>query len=303
MNGKMRGKGLGRGLGSLLGGEAETTNVSSTSSAVSNIDINLIEPNPWQPRTEFDNEKLEELAESIKSMGIIQPLTLRKLSDNKYQLISGERRLRASKMAGLAEVPAYVREAGDDGMLIMALIENIQRDDLNPIEEALSYQRLIEECNITQEELASRVSKKRSTVTNSLRLLKLPPEIQNGLLQKHITKGHARAIVSIDDADTQLMLYQQIIECEYSVRQIEEMVKRIREGADEPEPEPEPVKPAPVTKTPLSDVYLVLKDQLVNRFGTPVKFERNDNGKGKITIPFSSDEELERIMDILDRAK
>ncbi len=295
----MKKQGLGRGLGALIS-EAEERPAEQAS--INNIDIELIDVNPWQPRTEFDQDQLEELAASIKSVGIIQPLTLRKLEGGRYQIIAGERRYRASKLAGLTEVPAYVRDAGDDTMLELALIENIQRADLNPIEEALSYQRLIDECNLTQEVLAERVGKKRSTVTNYLRLLKLPAEIQAGLREKLISMGHARAIISVEDASVQSMLYQQTLEYGYSVRRVEELVREYNEGGKGDEPQSQD-NPEPKPRKALSEEYNTLKEQLSARFGTKIKFDRNDSGKGKITIPFANDEELERIMEILDKAK
>ena len=226
MSAKGKGFGLGSGLGALLPDANEEV---EKISAVSEIEIADIEANPWQPRSEFDQEQLEELSASIKEVGIIQPLTLRQLPNGKYQIVSGERRYRASKMAGLVKVPAYVREVNDDAMLQYALIENIQRADLNPLEEAISYQRLIDECNLTQEQLAEKVSKKRSTVTNFLRLLKLPAEIQAGLRERQISMGHARALLSIDDQQTQLMLYQQTLEYGYSVRRVEDLVREYNE--------------------------------------------------------------------------
>lgn len=292
----MKKPGLGRGLSALI---SEAQEKPAEQASINEIDINLIEANPWQPRQEFDQEKLEELAASIQAVGLVQPLTLRRLDSGRYQIIAGERRFRASKLAGLDKVTAYVRDAEDDTMLELALIENIQRADLNPIEEALSYQRLIDECNFTQEVVADRVGKKRSTVTNYLRLLKLPAEIQAGLRSNLISMGHARAIISVDDADTQTMLYQQTIEFGYSVRRVEELVREYNNQGQQPEP------PAPAPKRKpmsLSEQFKDLKDKLSDRFGTKVKFDRNENGKGKITIPFATDDELERILEMLDNA-
>ncbi len=298
----MKKQGLGRGIGALLGEESEEKPAEQAS--INNVSIELIDANPWQPRSEFDQEKMDELTASIKSVGIIQPLTLRKMDNGRYQIIAGERRFRASKEAGLQEVPAYVRDAGDDTMLELALIENIQRADLNPIEEALSYQRLIEECNLTQEVMAERVGKKRSTVTNYLRLLKLPAEIQAGLRERLISMGHARAIINVDDASVQSMLYQQTLEFGYSVRRVEELVREYNEGGKPDTQEDEQSdKPVKKEKANLGEQYNALKDQLSARFGTKIKFDRNERGKGKITIPFANDEELERIVEILDKAK
>jgi ParB-like partition proteins len=203
---------LGRGLGALIDNSSEVNVAKSQQASINEIDINKIEANPWQPRSHFDEERLNELATSIREIGIIQPLTLRKIGDDRYQIIAGERRFRASKLAGLAKVPAFVRDAGDETMLEMALVENIQREDLDPIEISISYQRLIDECNLTQESMSERVGKKRSTITNYLRLLRLPAEIQLGLREKQISMGHARAIINVEDAATQLMLFEQIIQ-------------------------------------------------------------------------------------------
>lgn len=299
----MKKQGLGRGLGALIS-DADDEQPQQPAS-INEIDIEAIEANPWQPRNDFDQELLEELAASIRSVGIVQPLTLRHIDEQRFQIIAGERRFRAAKIAGLQTVPAYIRDAEDDAMLELALIENLQRSDLNPIEEALSYQRLIDECHYTQEAMADRVGKKRSTVTNYLRLLRLPAEIQAGLRERKITMGHARAIIGLDDEATQTMLYEQTLEYGYSVRQIEDLVREYNNKDDNPadnanEPEQNHGKRQ---RKQLPEEYRALKDQLDNYFGTQVKFERQDDGKGKITIPFASDEELERIMGILDKAK
>lgn len=300
------GHGLGKGLGALLGDDAVEKEPKSPA-AIDEIAIDLLDVNPWQPRTEFNDEELEELANSILNYGIITPLTLRKAGD-RYQIIAGERRFRAAKMVGLDKVPAYIRDVSDDKMLAVALIENIQRQDLNPIEEALSYQRLIDECNLTQETLADQVGKKRSTVTNYLRLLKLPAEIQNGLRDKVITMGHARAIQGVDDEDTQLMLFHETVEQGYSVRRIEEMVRAYNDPnytpADEQQDSPaiSPARPAP-PKAQTPEEYKALGSQLSSYFGTKVSLACNAQGKGKITIPFATPEELEKIMEILDTAR
>ncbi len=297
------GKGLGKGLAALMGDEADETEQSAAN--VSDIDIDLIDANPWQPRTEFEQDELDELEASIRNVGIIQPLTLRRIEEtNRYQIIAGERRFRAAKQAGLKVVPAYVRVVSDDKMLAIALIENIQRSNLNPIDEATSYQRLIDECNLTQETLADQVGKKRSTITNYLRLLKLPEEIQQGLRSRLITMGHARAIMGIDEQDTQLIVYHDAIEQGYSVRQIEELVRQYNDPGDNPSPDI-PVAPTPKTKSKAetSEEYKALGEQLSSYFGTNVLLSCNKKGKGKITINFSSAEELGRVLEQLDVAR
>lgn len=291
---------LGRGLGALI----QEANEQDTpeQAAINEIDIDFIEANPWQPRTDFDEERLEELSASIKTLGIIQPLTLRKINEHRYQIIAGERRFRASKMAGLTTVPAYVRDAGDDTMLELALVENIQRHDLNPIEEALSYQRLIDECNLTQESMADRVGKKRSTVTNYLRLLKLPAEVQQGLRLREISMGHARALIGVEDPSIQIMLYQQIVECGYSVRRVEELVREYNgEGSEDNTDNDQQSELAKKKTSPNAEVYNELSKKLSDKFGSKIKFSCDDKGKGKITIPFSSNDDLERILAILDQ--
>lgn len=299
------GHGLGKGLGALLGDDA-LDNAPQTAAAVDEIALDLIDVNPWQPRTEFNEEELEELATSILNYGIITPLTLRKAGD-RFQIIAGERRFRAAKMAGLDKVPAYIRDVTDDKMLAVALIENIQRQDLNPIEEALSYQRLISECNLTQETLADQVGKKRSTVTNYLRLLKLPADIQNGLRDKLITMGHARAIMGVEDEETQLMLFHETVDQGYSVRRIEEMVRAYNDPNYQPEgqdgAQDEQQKKLASTKSQTPEEYKALGSQLSSYFGTKVSLACNAQGKGKITIPFATPEELEKIMEILDSAR
>ena len=253
--------------------------------------LSEIEVNPFQPRHHFDAEMLRELAESIKVHGIIQPLTLRRLTNNKYQIISGERRFQAAGLAGLKTVPAYVRQADDQQMLEMALIENIQRENLNPIEIALSYQRLMSECNLKQEELGERVGKNRSTVTNYLRLLKLPPDIQIALRDNILSMGHARAIISVENADTQLYLFKRIIEEDLSVRKVEELVRNIAQ----------PQGPRDNTSTPESGTakeVAQLQTRLSSHFGTRIQIKGNSQ-KGEIRIPYISLEDLNRILDIL----
>ncbi len=286
---------LGRGLGALISDANEIGNSTKESASIIEVDIADIEANPWQPRTTFDEEKLSELAASIKEIGIIQPLTLRKTKRGKYQIIAGERRFRASKIAGLTTVLAYVRIAEDDTMLEMALVENIQRENLDPIEIAISYQRLIEECNLTQESMSDRVGKKRSTIANYLRLLKLPAAIQLGLREKQITMGHAKALINIEDSNIQTQLFNRIVEQDFSVRRVEQEVKRMNESASE--------KDNIDKKNFLSEDYSTLKQQLSDLFKTTIQFKRNEDGNGKIVIPFRSDDELEKIINILDKAK
>jgi ParB family chromosome partitioning protein len=283
--------GLGRGLGALLdaSGESESLVIERKKAGIGNIQLNSIEVNPFQPREDFDQEALEELADSIKIHGIIQPITVRQLSHNKYQLISGERRLQASKLAGLAEIPAYIRTANDQQMLEMALIENIQRENLNAIEVALSYQRLLTECDLKQEELGDRVGKKRSTVTNYLRLLKLPGEVQAGLRDSKITMGHARTLVTIEDIDQQLALFDQIVQYDLSVRKVEELVRNL--GKE---------KSPTSTKKSTDPEILRLQVKLSSHFGTKINVSADAKNKGQIKIPFTSTDELNRILDILD---
>lgn len=289
---------LGRGLGALIE-NADELQKTKPSASINEVEISMIEANPFQPRTHFDEEKLAELAQSIREIGIIQPLTLRKIGDNRFQIIAGERRFRAAKIAGLDKVPAYVRTADDDTMLEMALVENIQREDLDPIEVAISYQRLIDECNLTQESLSERVGKKRSTISNYLRLLKLPAEIQLGLREKQISMGHARAIINIEDSATQLMIYEQILEYDFSVRKVEEVVRELTAEPEEKAVEEEAPKKE---KTVMPEEYKKLKQQLSSFFKTNIQFARGEDGKGKIVIPFRSDDELEKIIAILDKA-
>jgi len=280
---------LGRGLGALID-DAE-----KQSAGISEIELSKIEANPFQPRTKFDEESLQELAASIKELGLIQPITLRKTGDEKYQIIAGERRFRASQLAGLTSIPAYVRKAKDDGMLEMALVENIQREDLDSIEIALSYQRLIEELEYTQEELSSRVGKKRSTIANYLRLLKLPAVIQKGLMEKLISMGHARAIINIEDDDTQIMIYEQIVKHGFSVRKVEEIVRNLN-SADQKETVKE-------NRVKLPKEYEGVKKQLDQIFSAHIDLSMNEKGKGKITIPFKSEKDLERIVKIIENQK
>ncbi|MCY1720311.1 ParB/RepB/Spo0J family partition protein [Prolixibacteraceae bacterium Z1-6] len=282
---------LGRGLGALID-DAEKM---QQGAGINEIELRKIEANPFQPRSKFDQVALAELSASIKEIGLIQPITLRKISDDKYQIIAGERRFRASQLAGLNQIPAYVRKAKDDGMLEMALVENIQREDLDSIEIALSYQRLMDELEYTQEELSSRVGKKRSTIANYLRLLKLPAVIQKGLIEKQISMGHARAIINIDDPDTQIMIFEQIIKHGFSVRKVEEVVRDL--NSEENETSEKSTKP----KFPKE--YQIIKTELDKIFNTRIDFAMNEKGKGKITIPFKSEKDLERIVKIIENQK
>lgn len=284
--------GLGRGLGALIDTETIST---GGSSSISEVDIELIVANPNQPRVHFDEEALTELATSIRELGVISPITLRKNDDGTYLIIAGERRYRASKSIGLRTIPAYVKTAADEQVMEMALIENIQREDLNAIEIALTFYRLMEEYNLTQERLSERVGKKRTTIANYLRLLRLPAEIQMGIKDKKIDMGHARAILGVNDPAAQLQLYEQILAEGHSVRKVEELVRQIAEtGLVEPKTKAE----NPVVKLPEFDE---IKLRLSDLFGTKVQFNCTADGKGKITIPFSNDEELAKVLEMFDR--
>lgn len=284
---------LGRGLDSLISMDDVQP---SGSSAINEIAIDLIKPNPDQPRINFDEEALEELATSIRELGIIQPLTLRSAEAGTYMIISGERRYRAAKLAGLETVPAYVRTANDSELTEMALIENIQREDLNAIEIALTFRKLIDQYNLTQERLSERIGKKRATIANFLRLLKLPAEVQLGLRDKAVDMGHARALLSVEKPTMQLKLYNEILKKGLSVRQVEQRAKEMNaENGDAP------AKPK-ATKANNAD-YDVLKKHLSKSFGVAVSFACNQDGKGKITFPFKNEEELERIIRIFDKLK
>ncbi len=282
---------LGRGLGALM----DDADKMLPGAGINEVDLSKIEANPFQPRTNFDEESLKELAESIKEIGLIQPITLRKIADNKYQIIAGERRLRAAQMAGLESIPAYIRKAKDEGMLEMALVENIQREDLDAIEIALSYQRLLEELEFTQEELSARIGKKRSTIANYLRLLKLPAIIQKGLIDKQISMGHARAIINIEDSDIQTMIYNQIIKMGLSVRRVEEIVRNLNNKDVKVQEHSE--------KHKFPKEYQSIKKQLDKVFNSKVDFSMKSNGKGKIVIPFNSKTDLERIVKIIENQK
>ncbi len=288
---------LGRGLDAIL--QSPETDITATDisgnfvvGAIAEIELDKIETNPFQPRTEFDEMQLRELAESIKSQGIIQPVTIRKLGYDKYQLISGERRFRASKLAGLKKIPCYIRLANDEQMLEMALIENIHRQDLNALEVAISYQRLIEELNLTQEQLSERVGKNRSTITNFLRLLKLPAEVQIALRDGLISMGHARALLSVkNDEALQKSLVKKIIDKGLSVRQVEEIVRGLNDKAEKGK-----------INTETSDMDEALKqaaEALSSKFGTKVSLKKRNKGNGSIVINFKDEEDLGRILDIL----
>jgi len=287
---------LGRGLGALID-DADREKLEKVAS-INEIEIDRIETNPYQPRSKFDDEKINELASSIKELGIIQPITIRSIENNLYQLITGERRLRAARIAGLKKIPAYIRLADDQAMLELALVENIQREDLDAIEVSISYQRLIEECSLTQENLSERVGKKRSTISNYLRLLKLPGEIQLGLRDKKISMGHARALVNIDDVKAQINAYYSIINEDLSVRKTEAMVRKINKSSSPSESVSNKEKNEILIKD-----FEDLQDQLSSFFSTKVQFRMNEQGKGKIVIPFKSGEELEEIMGIFDKIK
>lgn len=287
---------LGRGLSALLKDpendikSAEDKNADKVVGNIIELDIEAISINPFQPRSNFNEDSLAELSSSIKELGVIQPITVRKLDYNKYQLISGERRLRASKMAGLTHIPSYIRIANDNESLVMALVENIQRHDLDPIEIALSYQRLIDEIQLTQEQMSDRVGKKRSTIANYLRLLKLDPIIQTGIRDGFITMGHGRAIININDYDAQTAIYQKIVSQNLSVRETEVLVKRYQES----------LKPV---KKQLKSSSFTIKDtqqkSITDFFGAKVDVKVDAKGKGKITIPFHSEEDFNRIIKLI----
>ena len=276
---------LGRGLGSLLGSKSQTT----SNKIFDEIDINQIEINPNQPRKEFKEENLKELSESISNHGIIQPITVRKLNKNKYQLISGERRFRASKISNLKVIPAFIRKAGDNEMLELALIENIQRENLNSLEIAISYKKLVDDLKINHEELGKRVGKDRSTINNYLRLLKLPPSIQNGLIKNKIQMGHARALISIDISEIQLEIYSSIIKKKLSVRKTEELVRNFKNKKE---------KVSQKIDKKSKDIEK-LESKLSSFFGTKINTQ-GDSLKGKIIIPYKSTSDLNRILELLD---
>ncbi len=282
---------LGRGLDSLISvGDVQTAG----SSAINEIEVSLIHPNPSQPRTNFDAEALGELAASIRELGVIQPLSLRSMPDGSYQIIAGERRWRAAKMAGLLSVPAYVRTASDSEVTEMALIENIQREDLNAIEVALAFRKLIDTYSLTQDRLSERLGKKRATIANHLRLLKLPAEIQLGLRDRKIDMGHARALLAVDDTKTRLRLYNRIIEQGLSVRRVEQLARQYAEG--------DSARPSAPTASAASG-YESFQRELSNYFPTPVKFSRSESGKGSITLRFDNDDQLQRLVELFEKLK
>ena len=287
---------LGRGLGALITDAAEDPKQRPEAvAAIQELRLEDIRPNPFQPRTEFDEEALNELAASIKSIGIVQPITVRAIEEGKYEIIAGERRFRASKIAGAETIPAYIRKTEDESLLELALIENIQREDLNAIEVAISYQRLLDECKLPQDGLSERVGKKRTTITNYLRLLKLPAPIQLAIRDKKISMGHARAIIGIEDPETQFMIFEQILKYDFSVRKVEEIVRELANPKTEGEERTLSRK-----KTEIGD-YIALQKHLAQRFNTKVELKRNETGKGKIVISFKSDDELEKIIGLLDK--
>lgn len=291
---------LGRGLSALL--ENSDTDVTSTINpastggvvgSIAQIPLDQIEANPFQPRVDFNDTALSELAASIKEQGIIQPITVRKLGYDKYQIISGERRFKASRLADLKTIPAYIRVANDQGMLEMAIVENMQREDLNSLEVALSYRRLIDECGLTQEELSERLGKNRSTVTNFLRLLKLPPDIQASIRDGKISMGHARAILGVDDIDKQLYIYHEILNKQLSVRDVELLARETGNKST--------IKKKKVEmKDQLSFEFSKIQNILTSHFGAKIQLQRANNGSGKIMIPFENDEDLNRVLELLN---
>ena len=302
-------RGLGKGLGALLGGDTDLirkpvgyvnkqvvteTKVQTQDTAdILRIPVDLIEPNPYQPRMSFDQEALEELADSIRTLGLIQPITVRRKSDSRYQIISGERRFRACRLAGLDMIPAYIRDTNDQEMLEMAIVENIQREDLDPIEVAMSYQRLIEECSLTQEQMAIRVGKKRASVTNYLRLLKLPAKIQHDLKVGLLSVGHAKVLLGIEDLKVQEYLCDLVIKEGMSVRQLEEKIAKLAEPKKKAEPESQD----------LPDEYFKVLELVGKYFENNISLKRSGNGKGSMTIHFSSDDEVKRFLKALEDSK
>lgn len=286
---------LGRGLGALLNAEATAAAVTGPVQQLPKIPVDAIENNPYQPRTEFEQKALEELAESIRIHGIIQPISVRKLGNNQYQLISGERRTRAARLAGLTEIPAYVIETDNRGMIEMAIIENIQREDLNAIEVAISFQRLMDECQLKQEELAGRVGKERSTVTNYLRLLRLPPDVQVAVRDGKISMGHARALAGLENIDHQLAAFKEIVKLELSVRKAEELVRNM--GA---KPATSTKKQVATSEPELPAQYREIQSQLSSRFSSKINIRVNPEGKGEIVIPFLNTDDFNRLLEILE---
>ena len=304
-------RGLGKGLGALLGGDADLSSirqpvgyvnkeiVSTTeqpkqaTADVLRIPVDMIEPNPYQPRMSFDQEALEELADSIRTLGLIQPITVRRKDASTYQIISGERRFRACRMAGMDMIPAYIRDANDQGMLEMAIVENIQRENLDPIEVAMSYQRLIEECSLTQEQMAIRVGKKRASVTNFLRLLKLPAKIQHDLKVGLLSVGHAKVLLGLDDVMMQEYLCDLVIKEDRSVRQLEDKIRKLSE----------PKKKTEQTEQDLPDEYFKVLEIVGKYFENNISLKRTNTGKGSMTIHFNSDEEVRKFLKALEDSK
>ncbi len=286
---------LGRGLDALISTDAVRTQGSST---INEIGIDQIEANPNQPRREFDDEALHELAVSIREIGIIQPITLRQITDNKFQIIAGERRWRASQIAGLKAIPAYIRTIKDENVMEMALVENIQREDLNAVEIALAYEHLMEGSGMTQEKVSERVGKSRTAITNYLRLLKLPAQVQMALQKKEIDMGHARALLAIDSPSLQIKLFKEIQKNGYSVRKVEELVQALKSGEDI-----ESSKKKIIARSQLPEEFNELKKRLGSFLNTKVQMTCSPKGKGKISIPFADEEELERIMNVFDKLK
>ena len=303
-------RGLGKGLGALLGGDTDINSIrkpvgyvnkevvgaiqpKSPSADILRIPVDMIEPNPYQPRMNFDQEALEELADSIKTLGLIQPITVRSIPGNRYQIISGERRFRAGRLAGMDMIPAYIRDANDQGMLEMAIVENIPRDNLDPIEVAMSYQRLIDECNLTQEQMAFRVGKKRASVTNFLRLLKLPAKIQHDLKVGLLSVGHAKVLLGVEDLAAQEALCDLVIREDLSVRQLEDKVRKLTEK-----------RQASVNEVKeLPDDYFKVLEIIGKYFENDISLKRSKGGKGSMTIHFSSDEEVSRFLQALEDSK
>ena len=299
-------RGLGRGLGALLGGDADLSQIRKPvgyvnkevvrsdqpqdTSDILRIPVDMIEPNPFQPRMTFDQEALEELADSIRTLGLIQPITVRKKPDGRYQIISGERRFRACQMSGMDMVPAYIRDTTDQGMLEMAIVENIQRENLDPIEVALSYQRLIEECNLTQEQMAVRIGKKRASVTNHLRLLKLPAKIQHDLKVGLLSVGHAKVLLGVEDIKTQEYLCDLVIKEGLSVRQLEDKIKKLSQ----------PKKQEAESGQDLPEEYFKVLEIVGKYFENNISLKRSDSGKGSMTIHFNSDEEVRKFLKALE---
>lgn len=286
---------LGRGLDALISTEGVRTQGSST---INEISIDEIEANPNQPRREFDEDALQELAVSIREIGIIQPITLRQVAGNRFQIIAGERRFRASQLAGLKAIPAYIRTIDDESVMEMALVENIQREDLNAIEIALAYEHLMEGAGMTQEKVSERVGKSRTAIANYLRLLRLPAQVQMALQKKEIDMGHARALLSLDSPSQQVKIFNEVQKNGYSVRKVEEIVKRMKNGEDV-----QVGNKKIGAKTEISQDFIILKKQLSQFLNTKVQLTCSPKGKGKISISFSSEEDLERIMNIFDKLK